>query len=281
MKTRVLLIALTFAASMFLASCDKKEEVAKPVITIQELGKGDSHGNDHIAIIGSDLHIEVDVVAEGKIDKIQVRIHPEGENHEEGEHEEWEIDTTYTKFSGMKNTTFHEHLDIAYEAEAGEYHFDFVVTDMEGNQSSAEADLIIQVPNDAIAPAITISNSPTNNQVFSNGQVISISGSVSDDKALGGMYIGLVRVDQNLTDANVNASNTITMLHTHDFNSPTTHNFSSSITVGAAQDNNITPNNITGNIAWQSGNYYIVVKCIDAFGGIWSFSGHYPIVLNL
>ncbi len=277
---KAFLIAITFASGLFFTSCEKDEKVAKPVIAIQELGKGDSHGNDHIAIVGSDLHIEVDVVAEGKIDRIQVRIHPEGEHHEEGEHEEWEIDTTYTKFSGLKNTTFHEHLDIAFEAEPGEYHFDFIVTDMEGNQSSAEADLVIQLPDDAIAPVISISTSPTNNQVFGNGQTISISGLVSDDKALGGMYIGLVRVDQKLTDGEVDATNTITILHTHDFNSPTAHNFSASITVGAAQDNNITPQNITGNIAWQSANYYIVVKCVDVFGGNWSLSSHYPVVLN-
>ena len=94
------------------------------------------------------------------------------------------------------------------------------------------------------------------------------------------MYIGLVREDQNLTDAEVNATNTITILHTHEFDSPDSHNFSASITVGATQDNNITPKDITGDIAWQSANYYIVVKCKDAFGGNWTFSNHYPIIIN-
>jgi hypothetical protein len=74
--------------------------------------------------------------------------------------------------------------------------------------------------------------------------------------------------------------NTITLLHTHEFDSHTAHNFSASINVGAAQDNNITPKDIAGDIAWQSGNYYIVVKCKDAFGGNWTFSSHYPIVIN-
>jgi len=164
MDTRIFLIAIAFTAGLFFTSCDNDDEVAKPVITILELGEGDSHGNDHTAIIGSDVHIEVDVVAEGKIDKIQVRIHPEGEHEEDGMNEEWEIDTTYTKFSGLKNTTFHEHLDIALEAEPGQYHFDFVVTDMEGNQSSAEADLEIQNSDDAAISGISISNAQTNNQ---------------------------------------------------------------------------------------------------------------------
>ena len=51
--------------------------------------------------------------------------------------------TGWGKFSGLKNTTFHEHVEISSTAEAGEYHFDFIVTDMVGNQSSAEAELQI------------------------------------------------------------------------------------------------------------------------------------------
>ncbi|NJK94364.1 MAG: DUF4625 domain-containing protein [Bacteroidetes bacterium] len=143
MKLKALFTLLTSFA-LLISACSKKDDIpSKPVISIHELGEGDTHGNDHTAKVGGDLHMDIDVVAEGKIDKIQVRIHPEGEHQNEGEHEEWEIDTTYTKFSGLKNTTFHEHLEIATTAEPGGYHFDFVVTDKEGNQSSAEADLQI------------------------------------------------------------------------------------------------------------------------------------------
>ena len=143
MNTRIFLIAIAFTAGLFFTSCEKDDEVSKPVITIHELGEGDTHGNDHTAKIGGELHMDIDILAEGKIDKIQVRIHPEGEHDEEGEHEEWELDTTYTNFSGLKNTTFHEHVKIDSTAEAGPYHFDFIVIDMEGNQSSAEAELQI------------------------------------------------------------------------------------------------------------------------------------------
>jgi hypothetical protein len=90
----------------------------------------------------------------------------------------------------------------------------------------------------------------------------------------------LVREGQNLADANVDATNTITILHTHDFDSPTSHSFSAGIIVGANQDNNITPKDITGDIAWQSSNYYILVKCKDQFGGNWAYSSHYPIIIN-
>jgi len=285
MNKNIFLIAIILGAVTFFTAC-KDDDPVLPEITILELGEGDSHGNDHTAIVGSDVHIEAEIVAERTIDLVQVRIHPEseleeeGEHEHEGEHEEWEIDTTYTKFSGLKNTIFHEHLEIDVSAEPGEYHFDIVVTDMEGYQSSAEAELEIILPDDAVAPEINISSAPTNNQTFNNSETISISGTVSDDKALGGMYIGLVREDQNLSDDEVNSTNTITILHTHDFDSYISHNFSSGITVGATQDNDMSPKDITGDIAWQSANYYVLVKCKDAFGGNWTISDRFPVVIN-
>lgn len=141
MNTRILLISIAFVTAVIFSSCKKEDEIAKPVITIHELGHGDTHENDHGATIGGDLHMDIDIIAEGKINTVQVRIHPEGEHKEAGEYEEWEIDTVYTKFYGLKNTTFHEHIEIDSLAEAGDYHFDFIVTDLEGNQSSVEADL--------------------------------------------------------------------------------------------------------------------------------------------
>jgi hypothetical protein len=124
-------------------SCKKDDEVSKPVITIHELGEGDSHGNDHTAKIGGELHMDIEIVAEGKINTVQVIIHPEGEGHKSVNNEEWELDTIYTKFYGLKNADFHEHVEIDTTALAGDYHFDFIVTDLEGNQSSEDAELEI------------------------------------------------------------------------------------------------------------------------------------------
>lgn len=281
MDKKVLLLVLGSIAGVTFTACEKDETNPKPVITLSELG----YENSKTAYAGSDLHIEAEIVAEGTIESVTIEIHPEGEHEEKSvsiamHEDEWEVDTTFTEFSGLKNTTFHKHFDIPEYADTGHYHFHFVVTDMEGQQTTLEEELEIQHPDDAVAPEINISNAPTNNQEFNSGETISITGSVSDDKALGGMYIGLVRVDQNLTDAEVNATNTITLLHTHEFESPTSQDFSVSIEVGADYDNDITPKEITGDFAWQSANFYIVVKCKDAFGGNWTFSNHYPIVIN-
>ncbi len=281
MNKRILAITMIFATGLIFSSCEKDKLVPKPEITNFELG----YENTGTAYLGSDLHMEAEIVAEGKIDKIVVEIHPEGDHAKSTRimlHEvEWAVDTTYTKFSGLKNTTFHEHIDIPFDTETGFYHFHFSITDMEGQQTTMEEVLEIKAPEDAVAPVINITLAPDHNQVFNGGATITISGTISDNKALGGMYIGLVREGQNLTDAEVNADNTITVMHTHDFDTPESHSFTASILVGAAKDNNIIPKDITGDIAWQSANYYILIKCTDAFGGNWTFSNHYPIVINL
>ncbi len=278
MKTQISFFVLAISATLWFTSCNKDDEPAKPQINNLELGSQDSR----LAILGSDLHVEAEIIAEGKISTVQVLIHTESEGEDEKsamvtlDEGNWEFDSTYTEFSGLKNTTFHKHIDIPVTADTGVYHFHLIVTDMEGYQTMIEEELEIQQPTDAVFPVVTIATAPTTNQAFTDGQAISISGSVSDDIALGGIYIGLVRVDQGLTDAEVNDGNTITLLHNHDFPVPASYNFSASIVVGAAMDNNITPKQVT----WDAGDYYIVVKCKDAFDGNWTFSSHYPVVIN-
>jgi hypothetical protein len=273
MKTLSLISILTAFIILSLVSCKDDDDTSSPVISDLELGLS----NSKTGYLADDLHVQATVVAKGTIHTIEVIIHPEDESSDAV----WEYDSVYTEFSGLKNTTFHKHIDISADADTGDYHFHFTVTDMEGYQTTLEEDLKITIPTDTESPVISVSTAPSNGETFSNGSTIAISGTVSDNIALGGLYIGLVRVDQNLEDADVNATNTITLLHTHDFKETDTYSFTASITVGAAQDNNITPKDITGDIAWQSASYYIVVKCKDAYGANWTFSDHYPISINL
>jgi len=282
MKINYLLQVIIVLSVLFVSSCKKDENVAKPVITLTELG----YENEKIAYLGNDLHIEADIIAEGKIQQIAVTIHSEGEHAAKSslvlfDAGLWEVDTVYSKFSGLKNTTFHEHLEVPFDAEAGHYHFHFTVTDMDGNQTVIEEEIELKVPVDMTAPVLNITSAPENLQAFSNGSIITISGSVSDDMALGGLYIALVRVSQNLTDEQVNSSNTITMLHTHEFDSPQNDNFSSTITIGALIDNDDPQKVIGGAFGWQSGEHYILVKAKDAFGANWINSAHYPVVINM
>jgi len=268
-------IIIIAAVILIFAACKNDDEISKPEISGFELG----YENSKTAYKGSDLHMEAGIVAEGRINTIAVTIHPEGEHLKSNE--EWEVDTVYSKFNGLKNTIFHEHIDVPATADTGTYHFHFKVTDQDGNQKELEDDLIVKNPDDSEPPVINVSSAPSVGQVFGLDETIEISGTVTDNIALGGIYIGLVRVNQNLPDEQVNAMNTITMLHTHDFDDPAVYDFYAVIKAGALFDNNVPPKEISGEIAWQSGQYYIVVKSPDAFGGGVSFSTHYLINIQL
>lgn len=274
----VLVLALAFQA------CNKDEEEAlnPPTISTFEFGYEDSGE----AFLGADLHIEAEIIAEAKIDRIQVTIHPEGEHEKSvNDEHEWEVDTTYTKFNGLKNTTFHEHLEVPVHADTGHYHFHSIIVDMDGNTKEVERELHVEAPIDTEAPVLTISDHPTNGQSFQNGETISISGTISDNLALGGLYVGLVRTNQNLENADMDASNTITLLHLHDFDGALEYNFTAEIQVGASIDNNSDPTDLTGDLdggpAWQSGEYYLLVKSPDAFGGGVAFSEKYYVNIEL
>ncbi len=146
MKTINIFFLLSASAMLILNSCDNEETVSKPEITLIELG----YENTKTAMQGMDLHIEAEVIAEGKIKTIQVIVHPEGEHLKKGSmgsfvFDEWEFDSVYTEFSGLKNTTFHKHASVPVTAEIGHYHFDFIVTDMEGNQSSVDDEVEILI----------------------------------------------------------------------------------------------------------------------------------------
>lgn len=268
MNSKQIIFLVSLFLGIVLISCDDEESNE---LTISDMELGTS--NSHIGIVGSDLHIEAEILAEANIKTIDVQIYNDDADG-------WAFDSSFTEFMGLKNTTFHKHVDISSEADTGAYTFLFTVTDQLGAQVVEEIELDVQYPNDTIAPVISITSAPSDGETFSTGDTITITGTVTDETSLAGIYCGLVRVGQSLTDAEVNATNTITILHTHDFEDPEEYSFSSSIIVGAEYDNNITPKEITGDYAWQSGNYYILVKSKDAYGTLWGFSSQYPIVIN-
>lgn len=128
-------LALTLFSGLLFSSCDDDpdELIAKPSISDLEVGLE----NSLVGYIGGDLHIEAEIVAEGIIDKITVEIH-----QEEGSSEE--IEMSYDEFAGLKNTTFHEHVDIPADTEEGDYHFHLTVTDKVGNQTTVEVEIRLE-----------------------------------------------------------------------------------------------------------------------------------------
>ena len=280
-KNRVKIsVILIFA--IITTSCED-EKINMPEILDFELG----YENSKTGYLGSEFHIEANIIAENKIDIIKIEIHYEGDHTKSiriangDDHHHWEVDLTYDKFRGLKNTTFHEHINIPLNAEPGEYHFHFKVIDMEGYTAEIEEDLMVMEPEVTEAPVITVTSSPEEGQTFNADQTINISGTVTHDIAIRGLYIGLVRSDTDYTDGEVNSQNSITLLHTHDFDNPKNVPFEASIKVGAEYDNNITPKEITGYIAWQSGEYYLLVRSPAAFGGPAGFSERININIEL
>lgn len=138
--------ALLLAVVAIFISCDDK--VNPPVISDVEIGRD----NSKKANAGGDLHIDANIIAEAKIAKIILTIHSE----EERQHaapamkvgsaltHEWEVDSTYTgKYSGVKNTNFHEDIKVPDHAATGHYHLQLTVIDMEGNSAKFEEEIEI------------------------------------------------------------------------------------------------------------------------------------------
>lgn len=143
----VLLSTILFG---FLSSCKKDNDdipsLAKPQIGTLEIGSG----NNKTVTAGTDLHLEGDIVAEALIAKIDIEIHQEGNG-------QYKFSKSYTegKYIDVKNTTFHEHVDIPADAPAGDYHFHFTVTDRAGNATTVESPLTIQASVAKVAYKLT------------------------------------------------------------------------------------------------------------------------------
>ena len=131
MAAALLLSLCTFTFS----ACDNDEEgknAGKPAVSLNEVGEE----NSKTAIVGSDLHLEGEITAENGIKRIDIEIHQE-------EGGEFRIEKSFTegKYIGVKNATFHEHIDIPAEAPAGSYHLYFTVTDQLGQTDTKESEI--------------------------------------------------------------------------------------------------------------------------------------------
>lgn len=141
MKTRNIRFFFLLSTILFgfLSSCKKDNEeipaLAQPQISALEIGSG----NNKTVQAGSDLHLEGDILAEALISKIEIEVHQEGGG-------QYKFTKAYTdgKYIGVKNATFHEHIDVPADAPAGAYHFHFTVTDKAGNTTTVESPLTIQ-----------------------------------------------------------------------------------------------------------------------------------------
>ncbi|WP_164735322.1 DUF4625 domain-containing protein [Pseudoflavitalea rhizosphaerae] len=135
----VLLLSVLFTA------CSKDDDDAVPIPDITGIEVGSD--NSKVAYVGSDIHIEAQITAQGNIASVRVEIHPEAG-------EGWKFDSVYTTgFVGLKSAGFHKHIDIPEDAVTGAYHLHFTVTDQRGQKKEFEEEIVIK--NDPSLPSIT------------------------------------------------------------------------------------------------------------------------------
>ena len=137
-KQIVCKIAFFFSLCLLVFSAcndDDNHNPDKPVIDLTEIG----HENSKTGVAGSDLHLEGGILADGVIRRIDIEINPQNG-------ESFKIEKSYTegKYIGVKNTDFHEHLDIPAETPAGAYRLRFAVTDEWGQVTIVETGLTIE-----------------------------------------------------------------------------------------------------------------------------------------
>lgn len=164
------------ALSLLFTSCSNDDDKFKekteisPVINSFEIGRG----NNHTAIIGSDLHLEAHIGAENKIGAVQLEIHKE-------EGSGWEFIEIYNEFSGNLNAVFHKHIDVPSTAEPGIYNLYFKVIDQLGNIIEKKEELELKV-----AGEISISITE-----LGTGTVGNSHAQVGSDMSVGGTIISL------------------------------------------------------------------------------------------
>jgi hypothetical protein len=263
---------IAFALITFLfSSCSKDDDdKTSPIISGLEIGLG----NNKELHQGGELHLEFEVSDNEGLAYYTIEIHPEMKSG----NMQWEYENRWDFEGSPKNDQVHHHeIMVAEDADLGTYHFHLKIADVNGNITSVEEYVEL---NEAIAgngPEIHIEDHPTEGQVFTDGQSITIAGHAhSETSHIAGMFIAIVKESDNLPNEEVNASNAIVIFHEHDFELYEV-DFNESITVGATEDNN---HPAPGAIAsWALGESYILLKAVDEEGHV-SFSQHFHIEVN-
>jgi hypothetical protein len=140
MKKRILFFTFFILLIFYTSSC--KEEDANLAISITSLG----YNNTHIGYLGGTLGVNAGILAEKKIENIDVEIRKENGNLKYGDENDafifvWSFDSVFTdKYSGETEATFIEDIVIPMDADTGAYIFTIKVTDQKGNKTSAQDD---------------------------------------------------------------------------------------------------------------------------------------------
>lgn len=284
MKNFPLIFSLFFILAVAgFYSCEEDDaDTQEPVIQLMAPEDGT------VLYAGGDIHFEVEFEDDTELRSYKVDIHSNFDGHTHkgtltaGEGHPWSYQQSWDFEPGKKNTHVHHHEIVVPETIEGEpiatgdYHFMVYCTDAAGNESWVAKAIEIQQPTDTEAPVFSNINAPATDAVFGPDETITISGTVSDNDHLAGLFIAIMPEDATHEEANPEGALAV-LYHSHeDVHEKSTYDFSASITVGQEQDNNPEPKTID----WASGNYYLLIKSPDESGNV-GFSEHYPIQLSL
>jgi hypothetical protein len=274
----ILLITGTFAA----CKKDKQDpELAKPTVENIEVGLN----NNEMGVIGSDFHLNADIIAGDKIDKVEIKILPKaGETYSKA----WKHEIVWDQYKGAKNANVHKHFDIPKDAAEGKYDFLITIYDENGSQVEVKKSITIYLmANVPVNPKASIFNIFTNGENFyydgkfsvekaklKKGDLLHSQVAINDVKGDGKMYILFINKKLNHRPESIDKidfSKAIVydvMEHkgwanpdffTNSVFDPATFTITRNwpdMTIGGTKDNNIPSSPITGSKAWETGTYY-------------------------
>lgn len=287
-----------------LSACKKEntdQEALKPTAENVEIGTA----NNKRALRGRDFHFNADILAAAKIKDVKLVISQKpGQSYASS----WKFELSWPEYIGAKNTNIHKHFTIPAVAPEGTYDFAVIVQDENGSQLEIKEDLIILDPaNLPVDPKIGrdfVSRNGTliyytdvfeeKELIFKKGDEMTLHAQVSEIKDDGILYSVLIKKKANYYPESIDKldlSKVIVVTKVEHKGLGNAAKISTlklsngvyggeTITVGAAMDNNEpSPNNITGEKAWESGQYQWVILYKNTTHNISVFKS-IPITIN-
>lgn len=278
------IITVICLIAIFAAGCKKdkvEQELSKPKLENIEIGTS----NNKRALRGRDFHFNADVLAATKIKDVLLKIvQKPGEVYTDN----WKLELSWPEFSGVKNTNVHKHFTMPALAPEGKYDFYFIVTDENGTQIELKEDItIIDPANMPVDPKIGRDFVSRNGDliyytdtyvekelILKKGDELSLHAQVSEIKGDGILYSVLVKRKSNYFPESIDKldfSKAIVVTKVEHQGLGNAAKISTlklkngvyggeSIIIGATMDGNEpTANAISGEKAWESGQYNWII----------------------
>lgn len=140
-------IALLSVFTLSMTSCsDDDDPVAESKIEFKDAEFG--HHNSKTAFVGKDIHLECEIASESKITAITASL-----KDKDGKTVATK-NYTDSKYIGVLNVKFHEHLHLSADIKEGDYRCIISVTNERGTTKTLEENIKLTMPEANAAPAI-------------------------------------------------------------------------------------------------------------------------------